>query len=52
MKYGMSFSPCIVISVAAGPYFRISGEVFVEVFTVQNFTDLGREPFRGETLID
>jgi hypothetical protein len=34
----VSYRPCIIISIAS-PYFRVPGAVFVEVFTVQNFTD-------------
>ena len=46
----VSCCPCIVISLA-GPFLRISGAIFVEVFTVQTFTDyiyLGGNPFEME----
>ena len=48
----VSCCPCIVISLA-GPYLRISGAIFVEVFTVQTFTGyiyLGRNPFEMEQI--
>jgi hypothetical protein len=43
----VSCSPCIIISIA-GPYIQIYGAVFVDVFTVQKFTDpiyLGGDPY-------
>ena len=46
----VSCCSCIVISLA-GPYLRISGTIFVEVFTVQTFTGyiyLGGNPFEME----
>ncbi|KAI0270891.1 hypothetical protein BGY98DRAFT_1009087 [Russula aff. rugulosa BPL654] len=48
----VSCCPCIVISLA-GPYLRISGAIFVEVFTVQTFTGyiyLGGNPFEMEQI--
>jgi hypothetical protein len=48
----VSCCPCIVISLA-GPFLRISGAIFVEVFTVQTFTGyiyLGGNPFEMEQI--
>jgi hypothetical protein len=48
----VSCCPCIVISLA-GPFLRISGAIFVEVFTVQTFTGyiyLGGSPFEMEQI--
>ena len=48
----VSCCPCIVISLA-GPFLRISGAIFVEIFTVQTFTDyiyLGWNPFEIEQI--
>jgi len=45
-----SCCPCVIISVA-GPYLLIAGAVFVEVFSVQNFTGyiyMGGDPFETE----
>ena len=47
-----SCCPCIVISLA-GPFLRISGAIFVEVFTVQTFTGyiyLGGNPVEMEQI--
>jgi hypothetical protein len=48
----VSCCPCIVISLA-GPFLRISGAIFVEVFTVQTFISyiyLGGNPFEMEQI--
>ena len=48
----VSCCPCIVISLA-GPFLRISGAIFVEVFTVQTFTGyiyLCGNPFEMERI--
>jgi hypothetical protein len=48
----VSCCPCIVISLA-GPFLRISGAIFVEVFTVQTFTGyiyLGGNAFEMEQI--